>query len=163
TIGFAVARDGAKSAQESYEKMKEKLLGELKRTFRPEFLNRVDSIVVFHSLTEEQIRQIVDIQVREVAKRLKEHNLQLELTSEARDLLAKEGYDPQYGARPLRRAIQQLLEDPLCEGLLSGQFKAGDTILIDREGDKLLLRTKKPAEVESPLPKTLPGEADQPV
>jgi ATP-dependent Clp protease ATP-binding subunit ClpC len=164
TIGFAVAREDAKTAQESYNKMKEKLLGELKRTFRPEFLNRVDSIIVFHTLTEEQIRQIVDIQVAEVAKRLKEHNLQLELSAEARDLLATEGYNPQYGARPLRRAIQQLLEDPLCEGLLSGQFKAGDTILIEREGDKLQLRAKKPAETEkSPLQEALSGDADQAV
>ncbi|MGC8787391.1 MAG: ATP-dependent Clp protease ATP-binding subunit, partial [Anaerolineae bacterium] len=164
TIGFAVARDDAKTAQESYNKMKEKLLGELKRTFRPEFLNRVDNIIVFHTLTEEQIRQIVDIQVAEVAKRLKEHNLQLELSAEARDLLATEGYNPQYGARPLRRAIQQLLEDPLCEGLLSGQFKAGDTILIGREGDKLQLRVKEPAEAaKSPLQEALPGDADQAV
>ncbi|MGQ9493645.1 MAG: ATP-dependent Clp protease ATP-binding subunit [Anaerolineae bacterium] len=164
TIGFAAARDDAKKAQDNYEKMKEKLLGELKRTFRPEFLNRVDSIVVFHALTEEQIRQIVDIQVAEVSKRLKEHNLQLELTLAARDLLATEGYNPQYGARPLRRAIQQLLEDPLCEGLLSGQFKAGDTILIDREGNKLQLCAKQPAEVEgSSSQPASPSDADQTV
>jgi len=157
TLGFSTTSDKTKTAEESYQKMKEKLLGELKRVFRPEFLNRVDNVIVFHALSEDHLRQIVDIQVAELAGRLREHGLSLELTPEGRELLAKEGYNPQYGARPLRRAIQQLLEDPLCEGLLSGQFQAGDTVLVVREGDEIQLRAKEGAvaaggPVQEPLP-----------
>jgi ATP-dependent Clp protease ATP-binding subunit ClpC len=148
SLGFATARDEAKTAEESYKKMKEQLLGELKHTFRPEFLNRVDSVVVFHALSREQLRQIVDIQIRQVAERVQDQKLHLELTAAGRDLLAEEGYSRQYGARPLRRTIEQRVEDPLCEGLLSGQFKAGDTVLIDRAGDEIALRVKEPAAAE---------------
>jgi len=143
SLGFTVSRGEAETAEDNYRKMKEKLLGELKRTFRPEFLNRIDSVIVFHALTREQIQQIVDIKIAEVAERLKEQKLGIELTSGARELLAIKGYDPQYGARPLRRVIQQLVEDPLCEGLLSGKFKPGSTILVDRVGDEIELRVKE--------------------
>jgi ATP-dependent Clp protease ATP-binding subunit ClpC len=149
SLGYAVARDKAKTAEDSYKRMKDKLLGELKRTFRPEFLNRIDSVVVFHALTREQIQQIVDIQVAEVASRLREQNLHLELTPEGRELLAKEGYNPQYGARPLRRVVQQRVEDPLCEGLLSAKFRPGDVVVIDRAGDEIELRTKQRTDTES--------------
>ncbi len=143
SLGFAIPRDADEAAEDSYKKMKEKLLGELKRTFRPEFLNRVDSVIVFHALTKEQIEQIVDLNVAEVAERLEEQDLRLEVTPEARDLLATEGYNPQYGARPLRRTIQQLVEDPLCDGLLSAKFKPGDTILVDCAGDEIELQVKE--------------------
>jgi len=143
-IGFAVKVDDAKSAETAHDRMRDKLLGELKRTFRPEFLNRVDNVVVFHSLSEEHIRKIVDIVVRQVGDRIREQGLALELTVNARDVLAKEGYSPQYGARPLRRTIEQRIEDPLCEGLLSGSFKAGDTVVVDAEGDQVVLRVREP-------------------
>jgi ATP-dependent Clp protease ATP-binding subunit ClpC len=157
SLGFAIARDEAKTAEESYKKMKEQLLGELKHTFRPEFLNRVDNVVVFHALSQEQIQQIVDIQIRQVAERVQDQKLHLELTTAGRDLLAAEGYSRQYGARPLRRTIEQRVEDPLCEGLLSGQFKAGDTVLIDRAGDEITLRVKEPAAAEEgPVAEALP-------
>ncbi|OQB26835.1 MAG: Negative regulator of genetic competence ClpC/MecB [Chloroflexi bacterium ADurb.Bin180] len=143
-IGFAVKVDDAKSAETAHDRMRDKLLGELKRTFRPEFLNRVDNVVVFHALSEEHIRKIVDIVVRQVGDRIREQGLALELTVNARDVLAKEGYSPQYGARPLRRTIEQRIEDPLCEGLLSGSFKAGDTVVVDAEGDQVVLRVREP-------------------
>jgi ATP-dependent Clp protease ATP-binding subunit ClpC len=146
SLGFDVLRDEAKAAEDSYKKMKDKLLSELKRTLRPEFLNRVDSVIVFHSLTKEQIEQIVEIKIVEVAERLKEQRLRLELTPSAKDLLATEGYNPKYGARPLRQTIRRLVEDPLCEDLLSATFKPGDTVLIDCKDGEIELRTKEPAE-----------------
>jgi len=157
SLGFAVTRDPARTAEEAYQRMKEKLLGELKRTFRPEFLNRVDNVVVFHALSEEHIRDIVGIQIGLVIQRVKEQQLNLELTPEARDLLAKEGYSLQYGARLLRRTIEQRVEDPLCEGLLSGEFKAGDTVLIARVGDAIVLRVKEPvAPAADPVVEPVP-------
>ncbi len=154
SIGFAVSRDGAEAAEDSYRKMKDKLLDELKRRFRPEFLNRVDGIVVFHSLSKDHIKQIVDLKVGEVAERLQEQGIQLELTAEAKEFLADEGYSTEYGARPLRQVIQRWVEDPLCEGLLSDEFKPGDTVLVDSDADEIQLRVKEPADVEggSPLP-----------
>jgi len=148
SLGFSVSRDEAKTAEDSYKKMKEQLIAELKRTLRPEFLNRVDSVIVFHSLSKEQIQQIVEIKIAEVTERLKEQNLHLELTPTARELLTTEGYNPKYGARPLRQTIRKLVEDPLCEDLLSAKFKPGDTILIDCADGKIELRTKE--QTESP-------------
>jgi ATP-dependent Clp protease ATP-binding subunit ClpC len=158
SIGFTVSMDEARGAEQAHDRMRDKLLGELKRTFRPDFLNRVDNVVVFHALTEEHIRQIVDIAIRQVSERVKEQGLSLELTAEATNLLAREGYSPQYGARPLRRTIEQRVEDPLCEGLLSAQFKAGDTILVDRDGDKIVLRVK---ERTSPVEDTVAEPVSQ--
>jgi ATP-dependent Clp protease ATP-binding subunit ClpC len=157
SLGFAVTRDEAKTAEDNYQKMKDKLLGELKREFRPEFLNRIDSVIVFRALTKEQIQQIVDLKISEVSTRLKEQKLILELTPEARDLLADKGFDPQYGARPLRRTIQQLVEDPLCESLLEGKFRAGDQILVDRAGDEIQLRLKVRAGSDEVAVSILPG------
>jgi ATP-dependent Clp protease ATP-binding subunit ClpC len=151
SLGFAVSKDEAKTAEDSYNKMKEKLVGELKRTLRPEFLNRVDSVIVFHSLSKEQIQQIVDIRIAEVAERLKEKDLRVELTPAARDRLAAEGYNARYGARPLRQTVRRLVEDPLCEDLLSAKFKPGDTILIDCTDDEIELRSKEQAE-SPPVP-----------
>jgi ATP-dependent Clp protease ATP-binding subunit ClpC len=105
--------------------MQRTLTDALKRVFRPEFLNRVDGVVVFRSLTKAEISQIVDLEVSKVGERLTEHRIKLELTSEARDLLADLGYDPDMGARPLRRVIQNKVEDTLSDGLLSGQFHDG--------------------------------------
>jgi ATP-dependent Clp protease ATP-binding subunit ClpC len=151
SLGFAVSKDEAKTAEDSYNKMKEKLVGELKRALRPEFLNRVDSVIVFHSLSKEQIQQIVDIRIAEVAERLKEKDLRVELTPAARDRLAAEGYNARYGARPLRQTVRRLVEDPLCEDLLSAKFKPGDTILIDCTDDEIELRSKEQAE-SPPVP-----------
>ena len=116
--------------------MKDRLLDELKRTFRPEFLNRVDDLIVFQLLTEEDIAEIVDLMLNELAARIEEYALQLEVTPEAKKLLAAEGFDPTYGARPLRRVIQKRLEDGISEEMLRGNFTAGDTIIVDKETDR---------------------------
>jgi ATP-dependent Clp protease ATP-binding subunit ClpC len=108
--------------------------------FRPEFLNRIDAQVVFHALSEEHIRQIVDLMLNQVIASLKEKNVTLEVTDGARDFLGKKGYDPDFGARPLRRTIQNLVEDPLSEALLRGEFLAGDTVIVDCVEEKIVMR-----------------------
>jgi ATP-dependent Clp protease ATP-binding subunit ClpC len=149
TIGFAV-HDEAKVRQESYERMKEKLLGELKKTFRPEFLNRIDGVVVFHSLTKEHIRKIVDLMLATVTQQLAEKKVKLEVTEAAKDFLGEKGYDEVFGARPLRRVIRDMVEDKLSESLLSGKFQPGDTAVVDLEDGEVVVH---PAPIGA-----LPGE-----
>ncbi|MBI2849250.1 MAG: ATP-dependent Clp protease ATP-binding subunit [Chloroflexi bacterium] len=139
SLGFAVRGDEVKSAQQAYEKMKEKVLHELKNTFRPEFLNRIDGVVVFHALNRDHIRQIVDLMLAQVQNELDSHGIKMDVTDVAKDLLCEKGYDQTYGARPLRRVIQNLVEDKLSEGLLAGQFHEGDTVLIDRADGELIM------------------------
>jgi ATP-dependent Clp protease ATP-binding subunit ClpC len=127
SLGFANVAD----AQGSYERMKAKVGDELKTHFRPEFLNRIDDIVVFHQLTENEIVKIVDLMVAQLDERLKAKDMGIELTTGAKSLLAKRGYDPVLGARPLRRTIQRELEDVLSEKMLFGDLKAGEIILVD--------------------------------
>ncbi|MBM3150197.1 MAG: AAA family ATPase, partial [Chloroflexi bacterium] len=140
TLGFATRTDEAKNRQVEYEKMKEKVLGELKKTFRPEFLNRITSVVVFHSLSKDQIRLIVDLMLGVVTKSLAEKNIKLEVTDAARDFLGEKGYDPTFGARPLRRVIQTEVEDRLSEALLRGEFRSGETLKLDYDGEKIVIR-----------------------
>jgi len=147
TIGFAAQKNEAKAQKQSYESMKEKVLGEMKKVFRPEFLNRLDEVIVFHELTEEQLREIVDLLVRDLQKRLAERKLEIELTKKAKDWLAKEGYDPLYGARPLRRAIERYVENPASTKILRGEFKEGDTIKVDLVKNELTFKVKAAAEV----------------
>ncbi|ADJ26492.1 ATPase AAA-2 domain protein [Dehalogenimonas lykanthroporepellens BL-DC-9] len=135
TIGFSTVGDENKAVEVNYEKMKDKLLGEVKKSFRPEFLNRVDSTVVFHSLTRDQIREIVDLQLVSITTQLKEKNIGIEVTESAKDVLGRKGYDEVYGARPLRRVIQNLLEDRLSEDLLRGDYGPGDTVVVDASGE----------------------------
>lgn len=136
TLGF-VSQD---NAQADYDKMKDKVMGELHRTFRPEFLNRIDEIIVFHSLTGEHIRSIVDLMLMEVNKRLRENEIEVEFTDALKDFLAKEGFDEKFGARPLRRAIQRQVEDRLSEELLKGTFVRGDKIVADAKEGTLVVR-----------------------
>jgi ATP-dependent Clp protease ATP-binding subunit ClpB len=124
------------------ERMKGRVLEVLKHHFKPEFLNRVDDIIIFHALNVSQIKQIVDIQIDRLNKRLAENKIALELTSEARDLLANEGFDPSYGARPLKRAIQRLIENPLALELLKGRFQPGDLVQVRPERDHFRFMTK---------------------
>jgi ATP-dependent Clp protease ATP-binding subunit ClpC len=131
SLGFR-AGDRADERAVSDEKVRE----ELKRTFRPEFLNRVDEIIVFHDLTLDHIREIVDFQMRDIRDRLSEHEISIELTDEARDWLADEGYDPKFGARPLRRTLQREVETPLSKKLLGGELEAGDSVLVDADSEK---------------------------
>ncbi len=128
TIGFASRSDEAKTQQMDYDKMKEKLLDELKKTFRPEFLNRVDGVVVFHSLSKDNIRKIVDLMLSQVSKQLAEKEIKLEVTEAAKDFLGEKGYDEVFGARPLRRAIQDMMEDKLSEAVLRSEFKVFDRV-----------------------------------
>jgi ATP-dependent Clp protease ATP-binding subunit ClpC len=139
TIGFASRSDEAKTREQSYERMKENLLNELKKAFRPEFLNRVDGVVVFHSLTKEQIRAIVDLMLATVSQQLIEKGIGLKVTDAAKDFLGEKGYDEVFGARPLRRVIQNMIEDRLSEDLLRGKFQAGDTIVVDLEGEEIVV------------------------
>jgi ATP-dependent Clp protease ATP-binding subunit ClpC len=129
-------KDKAKAAQNDYELMKDKVLGELKTTFKPEFLNRIDAIIVFHSLRQEHVRVIVDLMLARVRNQLTEQQVELIVGDDAKDFLVEKGYDPQYGARPLRRTIQNLIEDPLAEGLLQGKFRPGDIVeAVVRDGN----------------------------
>ncbi len=143
SIGFAVPEGPEQAAekQHDYEEMRKKLLEELKRTFRPEFLNRVDSIIVFHSLSKDDITQIVDLELDKVRQRLAEFNLELEVTQPATDLLVEEGYNEEYGARPLRRVIQNRIEDTLSDAILTGTFDAGDTVVVSAEEGEITLNS----------------------
>jgi ATP-dependent Clp protease ATP-binding subunit ClpC len=141
TLGFISRSDEAKVAQLSYDKMKDKVIEEMKKTFRPEFLNRIDGTVVFHALTQEHIRRIVELMLSQVEIQLKDKDLKLETTDAAKDFLGEKGYDPAFGARPLRRVIEHTVEDPLSEALLEGRFQPGDTVLIDCQNGEIVLST----------------------
>jgi ATP-dependent Clp protease ATP-binding subunit ClpC len=140
-VGFEVTADERKQVESEYEDMCEMVLEELKRTFKPEFLNRVDKTLVFRPLSREDLREIVDIQLRRLAPRLEDKNIELVVTGEARDYLATKGYDPDYGARPLRRVIMNVIEDPLSEKLLAGDIGPGDTVIVDIEDGVISIRT----------------------
>jgi len=132
SIGFRAGAAGeAAQAAADYDRMKEKVLAELKNTFRPEFLNRIDATVVFRSLTREEIREIVDLLLTRVKGQLAGQEMELQVTDAAKDAIINKGYDQAYGARPLRREIQNQIEDPLAERMLQASFEAGDTIVVD--------------------------------
>jgi ATP-dependent Clp protease ATP-binding subunit ClpC len=133
-LGFGL---DTSTIDKKYEEMKGNVMGELKKTFRPEFINRVDEIIVFHPLEEEHIMKIVGIMIKELAKRLKENDIRIEVTAQVETMLVKKGFDKMYGARPLRRVIQSMLEDKLAEEMLEGNLKAGDDILIDLVGEEI--------------------------
>jgi ATP-dependent Clp protease ATP-binding subunit ClpC len=138
--------------------MQRTLNDSLKKVFRPEFLNRVDATIVFRALSKPEISQIVDLEVNKVAGRVLEHRIKIELTPEARDLLADMGYDPDMGARPLRRVIQAKLEDTLSDGMLAGQFNDGDAVRVEVQGKDIKL-------VDIPgggLPLAVPVEPEDP-
>ena len=141
-IGFSLKTDETKTEEQAYQRMKDKVEEEVKRFFRPEFLNRIDSTIVFHALVKEHIRQIVDIMLKEVEKELEDSGIGLEVSEEAKDLLIELGYDPNFGARPLRRVIQDKLEDMLSEDILSGRLKSGDLAHIDVEDAEFVMRTR---------------------
>ncbi|MBI2876470.1 MAG: ATP-dependent Clp protease ATP-binding subunit, partial [Candidatus Tectomicrobia bacterium] len=135
------------SEKDVLDKMKENINAELKKVFNPEFLNRLDAVVVFHPLSKGHILSIIDILLGDLEKQLEEHGLSLEIESAAKEWLAEEGYNPTYGARPLRRAIQRYIEDPLSEEVLKGRFKEGDTIMLRFDGERLVFSEKKEAEL----------------
>jgi len=135
-LGFSVSGDDKK---DRYEKLKDTVHEELKKAFRPEFLNRVDDIIVFAHLNQEEIREIVDLMLKDLFKRLSERDLTIEVTDAAKDYLAKEGYSETYGARPLRRVIQKKVEDVLAEEILSGNYKANDKLSMDYRDEKIII------------------------
>ena len=150
SLGFAISHDDAQTHEERYKRMKDKVLNELKNVFRPEFLNRVDSTVVFHALAPEHIRRIVDLELSQVERRLAMLAVTFEVTDAAKDWLSEKGYDQVFGARPLRRVIVDNIEDKLSEMLLSNEFGAGDRLVIDRDPDDDGL-TIKPLEAPAPV------------
>jgi ATP-dependent Clp protease ATP-binding subunit ClpC len=150
SLGFHLERDEALEEQLAYEEMRKKLTETLKRAFRPEFINRLDAVVVFRALNKEDIQKIVSLELEKVANRLKEHNISLHATSAALALLAEEGYDPEMGARPLKRVIQQRVEDPLSDALLSGKFSDGDSVLVDVDDNGEILLTREPDLLPAP-------------
>ncbi len=145
-IGFTQGKDQSKAQQAEYDAMKDKVLGELKNTFKPEFLNRIDAIIVFHSLRQEHVRQIVDLMLARVRTQLTEQQVELLVPEDAKDFLVTKGYDPQYGARPLRRTIQNLVEDPLAEGLLQGKFRPGDIVEAQAKDGTIVLEVHERRE-----------------
>ena len=142
TMGFSVKTDDAQTEESSYQRMKDKVMEEVKRFFRPEFLNRIDATVVFHQLTRVEILEIVDLMMNQVRKELEDKQVELELSDAAREYLGETGFDPVMGARPLRRLIQNEIEDRLSDEILSGRLSAGDVALVDVEDGNVVIRAK---------------------
>ncbi len=140
SMGFGAAR----TATDNYDMMKEKVLEEAKRIFKPEFINRINDLIVFRPLTRDDLVKIVELEIAAVSKRLIDRNMSLEFTTDAKELIIDEGYDEKYGARPLRRAIERLVEDPLAEALLRGDIKEGEVIHVDRDGKELSFVQNEP-------------------
>jgi len=138
TMGFTAPDD-----EQDYERMKENLTEEAKKVFRPEFLNRFDDIVVFRSLGREDLTQILDLELAKVENRLAQRDIHFELDEAARDLLLDKGHDPTYGARPMRRAVEKYLEDPMAEEIIRGDLREGETIGISAKDDQLVFTQKK--------------------
>jgi ATP-dependent Clp protease ATP-binding subunit ClpC len=141
TLGFSPITD-----ESTYEKMRERVLEEAKKTFRPEFLNRLDDLIVFRSFTKPDLIQILTLEVNKVIERLRHKSLHLELDEKAKDFLVEKGYDPQYGARPMRRAVEKFFEDPLAEEILKGALHEGDPILVSADKEKLVFNQKPATE-----------------
>jgi len=152
TLGFALKKDEETEERLAYDEMRKKLIDSLKRVFRPEFINRLDSVIVFRSLNKQDIEQIVELEINKVGVRLEENAINLSATTEALAALAQLGYDPDMGARPLRRVIQQKVEDPLSDALLSGDFANGDTVVVDVVDDEVVLRRGDEIIAKSPEP-----------
>jgi len=147
-LGFATQKDEGQLRKGVYERMKDKVMAEVRKTFRPEFINRIDDIIVFHELNEEQLMQVVGLLVKDLQKRLEDRKLTVNISDAAKSWLVKVGYDPTFGARPLRRAIEQYVESPLANRLLKGEFKEGDTILVDSGPDGLSFNTPENTPVK---------------
>ena len=151
SIGFAARSEQGQSDDQQYQRMKNNVLDEVKRFFRPEFLNRIDGTVVFHPLNRDDMHQIIPIELKDVTSNLIEKGIDLKVTDEAKDWLVDEGYDPAFGARPLRRVIQDHIEDKLSDAILSGRLGPADTALIDLEDGELVVRAESPFSIELDL------------
>jgi ATP-dependent Clp protease ATP-binding subunit ClpC len=136
TLGFSDKKE-IEDKQKAYEETKKEVLAELKKEFKPEFLNRIDDIIVFHKLEQEDIRKIIDLMINKVKELMKKQGIEIEVTDSAKDLVAKQGFDQNYGARPLRRAIQSMIEDKVAEAILDGNVK--DKAIVDCKEDKIVV------------------------
>jgi len=157
-IGFSFQARGSdeeKAIQKSHDDMIKRIMNDLKSTFKPEFLNRIDATIVFKALTQEQVHQICDLMMARVKAQLVEQQIELEVTPEAKDYLVEKGFDPSYGARPLRRTIQSLVEDPLAEGMLLGTFYPGSSVVVDRDEDGVSLKA-----IDTAVPELSVAEAE---
>jgi ATP-dependent Clp protease ATP-binding subunit ClpC len=152
SLGFNIQRDVEVEEKYAFDEMRKKLMEALRKAFRPEFVNRVDAIIVFHALTREQIAQIVDLELAKVSERLADHQILLHASEGARALLAQLGFDPEMGARPLRRVIQNKVEDRLSDGLLSGEFRTGDRVMVDATEGEIVLRPERPEPADTAEP-----------
>jgi ATP-dependent Clp protease ATP-binding subunit ClpC len=141
TMGFAATKP---LGEHEFEAMRDRLLEEAKKVFKPEFINRLDDIIVFHQLTKADLMQIVELEVAKVLHRVKGKDVHIELEPSAKEFLIEKGYDPQYGARPMRRAVERYLEDPFAEELLRGNVKPGDVVQVSAEGGKLVFKAAQP-------------------
>jgi ATP-dependent Clp protease ATP-binding subunit ClpC len=152
SLGFNLKHDEETEEKLAYQDMRKKLMDSLKRVFRPEFINRVDAIIVFRALSKDDIKQIVQLEIKKVSERLEEHSIVINIAPAALDLIAEQGYDPEMGARPLKRVIQQKVEDRLSDALLSGEFEDGDTVVVDVVDDEIkLTRSEESSVEEEPL------------
>jgi ATP-dependent Clp protease ATP-binding subunit ClpC len=163
-LGFAVSDD---ETGITYDDMKNRIMGELKKVFRPEFLNRIDDVIVFHKLTKDEIKEIVDLLLLRIRESMAERELQLELSEPAKDLLVEKGWDPAMGARPLRRAIQRYIEDPLADFVLRSQVPPGSTVLVepgepDTDDEDVKLSVIEPAPAPTPVGVGAEGGAEEP-
>jgi ATP-dependent Clp protease ATP-binding subunit ClpC len=163
TLGFSVGDDTGLS----YEDMKTRIMGELKKVFRPELLNRIDEVIVFHKLTRDEILVIVDLLMKRLREQMGVHEVAIELTPEAKELLVEKGYDPTMGARPLRRAIQRHIEDPLADFVLGRELEPGSTILVARKPESEEVEIEvipgaPPAEDKVTVPPEEPAESEEP-
>jgi ATP-dependent Clp protease ATP-binding subunit ClpC len=144
-MGFGVRSD---KDEQAYEVMKDKILEEAKRVLKPEFINRLDDLIVFRTLGRVELLEIIDLEIKKVAARIKNKEIHLVLDEKAKDLLIEKGYDPAYGARPMRRAVERYLEDPMAEEILRGNIKARDTALVSAENGKLTFQPQAPVKEE---------------
>jgi ATP-dependent Clp protease ATP-binding subunit ClpC len=158
TLGFSIGDESGLS----YEDMKERVMGELKRVFRPELLNRIDEVIVFHKLAKDEIMLIVDLILKRLREQMALHETSIELTEAAKEMLVDKGYDPAMGARPLRRAIQKHIEDPLADFVLGAELTPGSTIMVDRKGDEEVDITIIPGEPREPVAVPAGDAADEP-
>ena len=142
-FGAMTAKD-----EQAYDVMKDKILEEAKRVLKPEFVNRLDDLIVFHTLGKPELLQIVDLEIKKVVTRIKNKEIVIVLDEKAKELLIEKGYDPQYGARPMRRAVERYLEDPMAEEILRGNIKPGDTAEVSADKGKLTFHAKTPVKEE---------------
>jgi ATP-dependent Clp protease ATP-binding subunit ClpC len=156
-LGFKIKRDEQVDDEHNYQKMRKKVMDEMERTFRPEFRNRLDGSIIFRALSRQEIGEIVDLLLKNVHTLLQEHGIRLTITDRAKEALAEEGYDPDFGARPLRRVIQHRIEDALSEGILGENYSHGDLVEVDvDEAGKIIFRTvESQEEPEAPMPEFL--------